>query len=249
MQPSTPAPAGAEQAGGGQAGGGQAGGELPRSTVRRRAHMGAIPPAADDLRAEVTVLRKVVGELITKHNFLLNDANSAFLTVEKGLLAHEDGFKEHERKLGVTESVVLDLDQRVASCDVWLKALSQDMSDGVKAMFVEADKKAALVMQQVEGIDKALMALDVDSRLQALEKGLGPAILGHIEGSLNRDLSRSIEAMAKTAVESTDGAAMGRIAAGHQDRGPRLRPEGGRHSPRGHPQGRPAPAGRREDPV
>ena len=113
----------------------------------------------------------------------------------------------------MTEGILVGYDQRISSCDVWLKALSQDMGDRVAEMLSQADKKAAKVMQGVEDIDKALVALDVANRLQALETGLGPAILEHIEGSLNRDLSRSIEAMAKTAVESTDGAAMGRITA------------------------------------
>ncbi len=169
--------------------------------------MGAIPPATDDLSAEVAVLRKAMEELVTKRNFLLNDANAAFVIVEKGIVAHENGFQEHERKLGVAEAAVIALDKSFASCDVWLRALSQDMSDNVKTMLVEADKKAAMVIQRVEGMDEAMAALDVAHRLQTLETSLGPAILnrGHSAEGGRVDGRRR------------DGP---HRRAGHQDRGP-----------------------------
>ena len=157
--------------------------------------MGALPPMAGDAGTELAMMREAMEAMIVKHNFILDDANSALLVVERGLLAHETGFHEHERKIGILEASALSLDQRVASCDTWLRALSTDMTDSVKAMITKADEKAATVMQQVNGLEKAL------------------TILEKIEGSLNRDVSRSIEAMAQKAVESVDGAAMGRIAA------------------------------------
>ena len=51
--------------------------------------MGAIPPAAEDLRAEVAGLRQVVEELVKKHNFLLDDADDAFVKVEAGIVLHD----------------------------------------------------------------------------------------------------------------------------------------------------------------
>ncbi len=175
--------------------------------------MGALPPIAGDVGTELAMMREAMEAMIVKHNFILDDANSALLVVERGLLAHETGFHEHERKIGILEASVLSLDQRVASCDTWLRALSTDMTDSVEAMITKADEKAATVMQQVNGLEKALTDLDMAHRLQTLETNLGPTILEKIEGSLNRDVSRSIEAMAQKAVESVDGAAMGRIAA------------------------------------
>ncbi len=170
------------------------------------AMMPNMDPPAQDAATELAALRRYVEVLSERHNVLIQETQDTFVKVGQNIV-------EVERKLGITEKTLISYDQRIASNDVWLKAISADMSTQVVEIIAEAGKLAGKAKSRIDDFEKYLAQLDVDNRPQAIETGVGAEVRKHLAENLGHDMTSTVQAMTRQAAEALGDATMTRLAA------------------------------------
>ena len=178
-----------------------------------------MPEPGNEMGAELLMLRNYVSELAARHNSMVTDVESEFRICGQRVVNLGESLNEVNRKLGITETTFLVHDQRIQSCDTWIKAMGKDMADHVqdliqKAKGITRDFKTDLKLVEEYVQEVTLDRLDaLERNLTGLHEGFHPEVNKQVVECLNAEQGPKLASMTLEASEAAGSQLLSRIVA------------------------------------
>ena len=128
------------------------------------------------LNAEMKAVSDYVVEFAQKHNHRLADTSNAMNIVEGGMREHDGLLTEANRKLGIVELAQVNHDQRILSCDQWLKTLCTDIGDPCQELVKKLEASEFRLKSSIGAFEESFYTLDLDARMRRIEDNIDGVI-------------------------------------------------------------------------
>ena len=139
----------------------------PGSPGANRATIAPMPDPSNEVGTELLMLRNYVSQLASRHNTMVTDVEGEFRLCGQRVMALEEGLNEANRKLNITEATFMAHDQRIQSCDVWIKAMGRDMADHVSDLLQKAGNVSREVKSDLKLVEEYVQEVTLE-RLDGL---------------------------------------------------------------------------------